>query len=639
MRLATHPNVAPSGFIISFFTSLVSASRIFESSSLATCQTDSNITASLFDVAFFPDNQTLSVNLEGEALVTGNVTFKVQAAAYGYTFLEDSIDPCSEGITSFCPVSQLQIGLDVTYNNISTNVIGRIPSIAYGIPDLDATVTVEIYLTESPTDSLGCVQLQISNGKTVDENGIRWATAAVAGLGLVTSMLVGGLGHLNTAAHVAIYAFALFSYFQSVAIIGLCAVPLPPIVQSWTQDFVWSLGIIEVPFLQTFATWYQISTGGTPTKILATLGTKSVEVLKRSLNSGNQLSRRAQVPQTASGEYIVKGIRRVAFRENMEPTNLFFTAVIFYCIVIIVTLLAVILFKKISELTIRLRWAKSENTIFDAFRNNWHVTLKGIVFRLILIGFPSMTILSLWEFTQIDSAAEVVLAIIFLVGLTTALVLAAVNVIRIAKRSGLKYKTPAYLLYADAMVLSKWGFLYVPFRASAYYYVIPTLIYVLVKGAFVGLAQNSGTVQAIALVVIEAIALIGASVIRPWMDKSTNGVNIAICSVNFINAIFLLIFTDIFNGPGLLIGVVGVIFFFLNVIFAMVLLMIVLVVATISIWKKNPDVRYRSIADNRASFMRSHQTIPLTTELDELGATARGEVKSEHEGFSGSGSL
>ncbi len=323
----------------------------------------------------------------------------------------------------------------------------------------------------------------------------------------------------------------------------------------------------------------------------------------------------------------------------MEPTNLFFTAVIFYCLVIIVTLLAVVLFKKLSELAIRLRWAKSESRIFDAFRNNWHVTLKGIIFRLILIGFPSMTILSLWEFTQIDSAAEVVLAIIFLVGLTTALVLATFNVIQIAKRSGAEYKTPAYLLYADAMVLSKWGFLYVPFRASAYYYIIPTLIYVLVKGAFVGLAQNSGTVQAIALVVIEAIALIGASVIRPWMDKSTNGVNLAICSVNFINAIFLLIFTDVFNGPGLLIGVVGVIFFFLNVIFAMVLLMIVLVVATISIWKKNPDVRYRSIADNRASFMRSHQTLPLTTELDELGATARGEVKSDHEGFSASGSL
>ncbi len=201
MRLSTHSDVALCGLILSIFTSSVSASRIFESSSLATCQTDSNITASLFDVAFFPDNQTLSVNLEGEALVTGNVTFKVQAAAYGYTFLEDSIDPCSEGITSFCPVSQLQIGLDVTYNNISTNIIGRIPGIAYGIPDLDATVTVEIYLKESPTDSLGCVQLQISNGKTVDENGIRWATAAVAGLGLVTSMLVGGLGHPNTAAH------------------------------------------------------------------------------------------------------------------------------------------------------------------------------------------------------------------------------------------------------------------------------------------------------------------------------------------------------------------------------------------------------------------------------------------------------
>lgn len=655
MRFFHSSRVALSALILSLFVLDVSAVRVFESSSLATCQDSSNITASLFDITFTPDNQTLVVNLVGEAYITGNVTFKVQAAAYGYTFLEETLNPCTEGLSAFCPLAELAIGMDVTYTNISTSFIGRIPGIAYDIPDLDALVTVNIYPTNS-NNSAGCVQLQISNEKTVDETGIRWATAAVAGVGLFTSMFVGSLGHTNAAAHVSVYAFSLFTYFQSVAIIGLCAVPLPPIVQSWTQDFVWSLGIIEVPFLQEFATWYQLATGGTPDTILNTLGTKSVQVLKRSLapstlvtksaqvlkrslaNSNPlrsaALQKRSEVTTTASGEYVVKGIQRVAFRENMEPSNLFFTAVTFYCILIIVTLLFVVLFKKLSELIIRMRWMKSENPLFDAFRNDWHVTLKGIVFRLILIGFPSMTILSLWEFTQVDSPAEVVLAVIFFFGLTTALTLAAFHVTRVAKESEHTHKTAAYLLFADATVLNKWGFLYVPFRASAYYYVIPSLLYVLIKGAFVGLSQKSGVTQAVALLVIEAIALIGASVVRPWMDKSTNGIHISICAVNFINAICLLIFTDIFNGPGLLIGVVGVIFFFLNVAFALVLLLIVLIVAGISVWRKNPDVRYATIKDNRASFMQSHTTIPLTTELDELAATARGSgMKTEYEGW------
>jgi hypothetical protein len=72
------------------------------------------------------------------------------------------------------------------------------------------------------------------------------------------------------------------------------------------------------------------------------------------------------------------------------------------------------------------------------------------------------------------------------------------------------------MLYTSATTLNKWGFLYIQFRASAYYYIIPALAYILVKAMFVGLGQGSGTMQAIALVVIEAVALISASVIRPW---------------------------------------------------------------------------------------------------------------------------
>lgn len=470
--------------------------------------------------------------------------------------------------------------MDVQYNNISTNFIGRIPGIAYEIPDLDATVTVNIYSTTAPTVSIGCVLLKISNGKTVDIIGIRWATAAVAALGLFTSLLIGGLGHTNAAAHVAMYAFSLFSYFQSLALIGLCAVPLPPIVMSWTQDFVWSLGIIRVGFLQHMASWYQLATGGTPTTVFNTLSTKSVEVLKRSL-VGSSLLKRSQVPTTSGGEYLVKGITRVAFLEGIEPSNLFFTAITFYCIIIIFTLLVVVAFKHLSELVIRLGWVKSEHPIFDSFRNDWQVTLKGIIFRLMLIGIIPIAALCLWEFTVVDSAAEVVLAVLFLFGISVALALATFHVIRVAQRSTAEYKTPAYTLYSNPSVLQKWGPLYVPFRATAYYYIVPTLAYILIKCAFVGLGQSNGTIQAIALMVIEALALVGASVLTPWMDKSTNGIHIAIFVVNFLNAVFLLIFTNIFNGPGLLIGVVGIVFFFLNVIFAFVLLVIVLVVATI----------------------------------------------------------
>jgi hypothetical protein len=104
-------------------------------------------------------------------------------------------------------------------------------------------------------------------------------------------------------------------------------------------------------------------------------------------------------------------------------------------------------------------------------------------------------------------------------------------------------------LYSDPVSLNKWGFLYVQFKATAYYFIVPWLVYVLVKGIFIGTVQTSGTAQAIALVVIEAAFLIVVCVLRPYMDKKTNGFNIAICVINFLSAIFLLVFTGIFSAP------------------------------------------------------------------------------------------
>ena len=133
--------------------------------------------------------------------------------------------------------------------------------------------------------------------------------------------------------------------------------------------------------------------------------------------------------------------------------------------------------------------------------------------------------------------------------MSVALAWASLKVFRIAKRSVSMHKNPAYILYSDPSALNKWGFLYVQFRATAYYFIMPMLGYILVKAIFIAFAQGSGTTQAIALVIIEAGFLIGVSILRPWMDKKTNAFNISIAAINFLNVIFLLVFTAVFNQP------------------------------------------------------------------------------------------
>jgi hypothetical protein len=613
-----------------------SALKLIEAKSLNSCQDNSSLTASLFNVVFTPNNLTFTFDVVGVSSIQGNVSFDLDVTAYGYTIFKKVLDPCTMNLNGMCPMSTGQIDIKSNFV-LDQKTVDQIPGIAYGVPDLDATVKILINGTANPDVSLACVEADLSNGQTVDQKGVGWTTAVIAGAALVASAVTSGLGHSNTAAHVAANALSLFGYFQAQAIIGLTAVHLPPIVQSWTQNFQWTMGIINVDFMQKIATWYQKSTGGTPATLLNTLTTTSVQVLKRSvgeklaersmeqtiqlLNKAHHMSKRSD--PTTTGSYVVKGMKRVAFRAGIEATNLFLTGLAFFCIFIVFTIIFVAMFKGFCELAIKMQWMKNDK--FQDFRNGWFTVLKGIMFRMVLIGYPQMTVLCLWEFTQVDSPAEVVLAIFFFFGMTGTLAWAAMKVIRIAKRSVDMHKNPAYILYSDPSALNKWGFLYVQFRATAYYFILPTLVYIIIKGMFIAFGQKAGTVQAIALVLIEAAVLIGASVVRPWMDKSTNTFNISICAVNFLNAIFLLVFTDVFNQPGLVTGVMGVIFFIYNAAFSLVLLIMVLIATIYAFIRKNPDTRYQPMSDDRASFIKSQTA--LTTELDALGATARGDMK------------
>ena len=330
----------------------------------------------------------------------------------------------------------------------------------------------------------------------------------------------------------------------------MTSVSTPPIVRAWTQNFQWSMGIIRVGFLQTMATWYQRATGGTPSTYLSNLATTSVQVQKRSLDALYAFTKRsnADITHTENQQSLtVKGIDRVGFVAGIEPTNVFFTGYVFLIIFILSVTVGVVAFKFFCEGLVKSKKLKPEQ--FTEFRNGWTLVLKGILFRIVLIAFPQMVVLCFWELTKRDSAAEVVLAVSTIFTMIAILSWAALKVWRIARRSISMHQTPSYILYSDPKALNKWGFLYVQFRANMYYFITAVLGYILVKGMFVALGQSHSTLQAVALVIIEAAFLILISIMRPYMDKKTNAFNISIASVNLFNVILLLFFSGIFNLP------------------------------------------------------------------------------------------
>ena len=374
---------------IASFAPFASPMRLIESESLNPCQANSSFTATLFNVIFTPDNNSLAFNILGVSSISGYVTAEIDVIAYGYTALKQTLNPCTSHLEGLCPMNTGQINIESNID-IPSSVEKDIPSIAYGVPDLDGLV--KVYIKDNVTGiSEACVEAQLSNGKTVDQKGVGWTTAVIAGLALLASAVTSGLGHSNTAAHVAANALSLFGFFQAQAIIGMTSVPLPPIVASWTQNFQWSLGIIRVGFLESICTWYQRATGGTPSTLLSTLNTESVEVQKRSLDAGKKVMQAAHAlskrvnssSQTASAAkvVIVSGIKRVGFRAKIETTNIFLTGLIFFMIFVFLTAVCVMLFKSFCEIAVKAGWFKGDK--FEDFRTGWKVVLKGILFRLV----------------------------------------------------------------------------------------------------------------------------------------------------------------------------------------------------------------------------------------------------------------
>ncbi|KAM5349534.1 hypothetical protein ACJ41O_006039 [Fusarium nematophilum] len=620
--------------LLSSFAALlpsIRAERILESSSLSSCQDNSGLSASLFNVVITPNNATVTVRIIATVSIQGTVFFDVALNVYGYRFYHLIYDPCDGDLElpGLCPMSPGVI--DMPFNFPLGSALDQIPGIAYGIPDLDATVRAYVNMTDTK-ESVACVEADFSNGKTVDLKGVKWATAVIVGLGLLSSAAVSILGHHNAAAHLAANTLSLFGYFQSQAIVGLTGIHMPPIAQAWTQDFQWSMGIIRVGWMQDIFTWYQRATGGDPATLFSALGTVSVQVAKRSLEYIPEaatnlvdrgvalLSKRANI-ELESGSYIVYGIQRVAFRAKIETTNLFLTGLVWFCIFIALTIIFILLLKGTCELCVKQKWIEGDR--FLEFRSDWLTLLKGTLLRVALIGFPQLAILCLWEFTQVDSPALVVLAVFFFFGTLFALSGAAFTILQIARNSAVG--NPAHTLFADPYILNKWGFLYVQFRASGYYFLAPLVFYILIKSMFIALGQHHGVLQAIALILIEVAALITCSVMRPWMDKSTNSFNIAIYVFNFINAIFLFIFTNVLDIPGVVPSAVGVILFVINAAFSLILLLMIIASTALIFWRKNPDARYHFMADDRASFMKSQTQLDTTNELDALAATARGD--------------
>lgn len=616
------------------FTLLNNASTLFpvpfdaytkeylRTSALLTCAKDSQFSASYFEAAFFPRNNTLFFNVEAQTIMSENITIKAELIAYGLNVYTKVFDLCGIQDNLLCPLKPGNIELMGSYY-VEAAVASQIPSITYNIPDLDAYIVVTAYSTidKEFTKPLACVQVMLSNGRTVQTEYLSWNLVILTISGIMFSVVYSLQGYTVTSTRLASYSISLLLYFQNLAILAMISVSfLPPIVAAWTQNFQWSMGIIRINFMQRLFDWYVVATSGSPTVVYRNKEVLSISVQKRSLNSkiisassnlnGIESSQKNDLLYTSnlrnSNDYlskilVLRGIKRVSYKAGIEMSNFFLTGFSFFIIFICMIILAFIIFKTFLKV---LQKFKVKTIRYLHFHTHWSALLQGTLYRAVFIIYSEISLLALWEFTQTDSAATLVEAIVVFILITVLLSSASVRIWRKMIKSKKIFGQPSYLLFSSSKFLNKFGFLYSQFKSTKVWWLMATSAHMLIRSILVGSLQAHGKSQSIGIFLNEAIYLILLCWMQPYMDKTTNFFNISIHSLNLVNAFFFLFFSNLFQQPIAVSSFMGLIFFFLNAAFSLYLFIFILVCFTMAIYYKHPDTRYKPIDDQRRSFLK-----------------------------------
>lgn len=619
--------------LLSFLATTAEAKRKLSATSLVTCMQNSQITPINFNVTFNPDDRSLRYTLDLTTEISAKVMAHVQVYAYGFLIIEKDVDMCSIGWKQFCPIYPGSLQVD-SVEYISSEYTSQIPGIAYQVPDIDAVVKV-IVKDQLTGEQLSCLQSNFSNGKTISQTGVKWATAVIAGLGLLIAAILSTFGNSNAASHIAANAVSLFLYFQSVVLVSMQAVErVPPIASAWSENLAWSMGLIRIKFMQDIFRWYVQLTGGTPTTYF--LGVTQQIIVqkkkKRSLEYVYGLGKRALDYALSSNTnlIILRGIKRIGYNSHIEPTSIVATG--FTWTVLIGYLLVVILVLLKSIVVLLTRANKLNPRRFTIFRGSFHNVVKGALLRYIYIASTQLVLFSLWEFTQVDSAAMVVLAVLFIILLLIVIGWSFVNVLKIGKQSKREYNNAAARLYGDNKVLEKWGFCYTMFHADKYWFGPVLMGYNIFKVIFIAFCQSGvgGKVSVLPVFIADLFYTIFLIWQAPYLNKPTNIINYMMSIVSTINSFLFLFFSDLFGQPAQVGSIMGWIFFILNAAFALILLIIIVVLMLFSMFSKNPDARFAPAKDDRFSFQRKSSVKRQNRVLSGI-VGAKGNEKDEGE--------
>lgn len=543
------------------------ASDILTTSGFSDCGSDTSIKVDKVDITYNNANKTVIFDVAGSSLKQQNVTAHLTVTAYGNQIYERSFNPCDQStfIQQLCPLPVGNFAARGT-QQIPDEFAKMVPGIAFQVPDIAASAKLEL-LSDDSKQNVACIQSSVTNGKTVNVPAVSYVAAGVAGAAFLVSgasaagaALGGGASSAGGSGTISPSFTETIGWFQGMAMNGMLSVSYPPVYQSFTKNFAFSVGLVPWSGLLTSIDKFRASTGGNLTDdnveyiANATAGQGGgLFHFKRALGDFAAIALR-DIETSVNGtddshpsstfEQKVQGIEAFARKVSVPKSDIFMTALLIVAIVIAAIVLAILLLKVILE-----AWAIwgtfPEN--LKGFRKHYWGSIARTITSLILVLYGIWVLYCFFQFSRADSSwAAKTLAGVTL-GLFTGILAFFTWKIYSTAHKLKQLDGDAKALYENKEIWTKYSIFYDAYSKSYWWLFVPVIVYMFAKGACIAIGDGHGMAQTIAQLVIEGLMLILLVWSRPFERRAGNILNIAIQTIRVLSIACILIFVEEFG--------------------------------------------------------------------------------------------
>ncbi|KAK2762807.1 hypothetical protein FQN54_000982 [Arachnomyces sp. PD_36] len=612
---------------------LVSANDVLKTNGFAPCITDADIKVDKVDVTYDRTTQKVTFDAAGSSLKIQKVMANLRVTAYGKEVYNNEFDPCAEDtkVDQLCPVPKGNFAAQGE-QSIPPEVSDMIPAIAFAVPDLDGTATLELKSKDSG-ETLGCIESHVGNGKTLKVPAVSYVAAGMAGAALVLTGLsaIGAAGHPGATTSSPGFT-EVIGWFQSIATNGMLSVNYPSVYRSFSKNFAFSGGIIPWDNMQKSIDSFRNSTGGNltsnsyeflqhatlvfpdnSTSQSTTAAKRAVDVLAnrafllaRDINTSvNETSEgSAEESDDSTVNHMVDGIQSYVEQLSIPQANTFMTVLLVFAIVIGAIAVGILLLKVILE-----TWALfgSFPPRLTSFRKDYWGLLARTITNLILVLYGVWTLYCVFQFTRGDSWAAITLAAVTLAMFTGVLAFFTFRIWQLARKYK-KSEGDTQALYEDRETWRKYSLFYDNYKKGYWWIFVPTIIYMFVRGCIIAGGDGHGLFQSAGQLAVEGIMLVLLLWSRPYETKSGQWINIAIQVVRVLSVACILVFVQELGISETTKTVTGVVLIAIQSTLTALLAILIAVNAIILCCRENPHAKRRKEAEKS-----NHDLDNLTT--------------------------